>query len=214
MTDSVKPRRRYDSTGRREQAAQRRARMLDSARTRFLRDGYAATTVAAVAQDAGVSVETVYKAFTNKAGLLKAVFHVAIVGDDEPIPLLQREAIRANQAEPDPRKKLRMYGEFHATVAERAVPIQLVARGAAASDPAAAAVWRTILEERLTGMTHFATHLHEGGHLRAGLTMEEARDVLWTFNSAELWELLVIHRGWTPTRFGTWVGDMLVAALL
>lgn len=214
MSESVKPRRRYDSTSRREQAAESRARVLEAARRRFLRDGYAATTVTAVAKDAGVSAETVYKAFTNKAGLLKAVFDIAIVGDDEPIPLLQREAIRANQAEPDPRKKLRMYGEFYATVAARAVPVQLLAREAAASDPAAAAVWRTILEERLTGMTHFATHLHEGGHLRAGLTMEEARDVLWTFNSAELWELLVVHRGWTPMRFGGWVGDMLIAALL
>jgi AcrR family transcriptional regulator len=214
MSHSVKGRRSYDSSGRQAQAQQNRARVLEAARVRFQRHGYAATTIPAVAQDAGVSVETVYKAFANKAGLLKAVFDVAIVGDDEPVPMLERDAVKANQAEPDPRKKLRMYGEFYVIGAERAVPVQLLARDAAAIDPSAATVWEQMLDERLAGMTHFARHLSDAGHLRDGITVDEARDVLWTFNSAELWELLVIKRGWAPGRFGRWVGDMLIAALL
>ncbi len=71
-----------------------------------------------------------------------------------------------------------------------------------------------MIAERLAGMTAFARDLDKGGHLRTGVTVEEARDVLWTFNSAELWELLVINRGWEPNRFATWISDALIAALL
>jgi hypothetical protein len=71
-----------------------------------------------------------------------------------------------------------------------------------------------MLHERLTGMTFFARHLHDVGHLREGMTVEEGRDVLWTFISAEVFDLLVRQRGWTSERFGRWLGDMLIAALL
>ena len=85
---------------------------------------------------------------------------------------------------------------------------------AAATDPGAAGVWEQLQHERLTGMTAFATHLHEGGHLRPDVSLEEARDVLWAHNAVELWELLVRLRGWSDERFGRWVGRQLVAALL
>jgi AcrR family transcriptional regulator len=206
--------RSYDSRRRQEQARQNRARILDAARAHFLTHGYQGTTVSAVAVDAGVSVETVYKAFANKAGLLKAVFDVTLAGDDEPVPMMDREEIRRNQAEPDPHKKLQMYAEFYAERAARAVPFEVLARDAAAGDPAAAAIWSQMTQERLTGMTHFARHLHDGAHLRRRVTVDEARDVLWTFSSPQLWELLVMHRGWTPDRFAAWMGQMLIAALL
>ena len=214
MAGPVKPRRSYDSSGRQEQARRSRREILESARRLFLERGYASTTVAEVATGAGLSVETVYKAFGNKAGLVKAVFDVAIVGDDEPIPMMQREFVRRNMAEPDARKRLRAYGAHLARVSPRACPIQLVVREAAATDPAAAEVWAQLQAERLTGMTAFARHLDEGGHLRPGVTWQEARDVLWVHNSVELWHLLVDQRGWSNQRFGRWVGAQLVAALL
>src|SRR6478672_10547771 len=99
MSGHVKGRRAYDSSRRQEQARRTRAAVLDAARRQFLDAGYAATTMAGVAAGAGVSVETVYKAFANKPGLVKAVFDVAVVGDDEPVPLMQREFVRRNQAE-------------------------------------------------------------------------------------------------------------------
>jgi AcrR family transcriptional regulator len=214
MSERVNPSRTYDSSRRQEQAAHTRRTVLGAARRRFLEEGYARTTVAAVAADAGVSVETVYKAFGNKPGLVKAVFDVALVGDDEPIPMMQREFVRRNLAEPDPRRKLTAYGEHLAEVGPRACPVQLVVRDAAASDPGAAGVWEQLLQERLTGMTIFAQHLDAGGHLRPEVSAEEARDVLWAYNSPDLWDLLVNRRAWAPDRFGAWVGDQLVAALL
>ncbi len=214
MTRSVKPPRRYDSSRRREQARQNRRSVVEAARRLFLERGYAGTTVPAVAAAAGVSTETVYKAFANKAGILKAVFDVAIVGDHEPIPMLQREWVQRNLAEPDPRRKLIMYGEHLAAAGPRAAAVQLLAREAAASDPEAARVWDQMVAERLIGMTHFARHLHEGGHLRADVSVDEARDVLWTYNSVELYDLLVLQRGWAAERYGRWVANALIAALL
>jgi AcrR family transcriptional regulator len=188
--------------------------VLREARRRFLADGFASTTLGAIAEAADVSVETVYKAFGNKAGLLKAVFDVAAVGDDEPIPLAEREMVAAIKAEPDGRKKLRIFSMSYIERAERMVPVNLLARNAAATDAAAAGVLEQLQRERLTGMTEFAQHLREARVLRKGITVDEARDVLWTYTAAEVWEMLVIHRGWKPDRFGRWLQQQLVAALL
>jgi AcrR family transcriptional regulator len=214
MTVPVKRVRKYNSARRQEQAGQNRARVLGSARQRFLSDGYAATSIPTIAADAGVSVETVYKAFGNKAGLLKALFDIAVVGDQEPVPLMEREVVKQNMAEPDPRQKLRMYADFYAETAARANPYQLLARNAAASDPAAAAVWAQMVQERLVGMNHLARHLSDGGHLRPDVTADDAQDILWTFNSVEMWELLVLQRRWQARKFADWMGDMLISALL
>ncbi len=214
MTGVVKMPRTYDATRRQEQARENRARVLSAARARFLADGYTATTIPGVAHDAGVSVQMVYKAFGNKAGLLKAVFDVAVTGDDQPIAVAGRDQIKRIQAEPDAQKKLRMYIEYFVQGAQRAMAVELLARDAASGDPAAAAVWDQIQQERLTGMSQFARHLHTGGHLPADTAVEEARDVLWTFTSPELWELLVIQREWPPARYGHWLATMLTAALL
>jgi AcrR family transcriptional regulator len=214
MSPDVKPRRTYDSRGRQEHARRNRAAVLQAAHRLFLDRGFAATTMPEIAAAAGVSVQTVYKAFANKPRLAKSVFDVAMAGDDEPLTMLQRTSLGRVRDEPDPRRKLRLYGEFLADVAPRHVPIQLVIRDAASSDPQAGAVWSDLQAERLHGMTMFASALHDDGHLRPGLSTTEARDVLWTYNSAELFQLLVIERGWSPKRYGRWVADALIAALL
>lgn len=214
MSSHVKPRRRYDATRRQEQARHNRRAMLQAARQLFLDRGFAATTMPAIASAAGVSVQSVYKAFGTKARLAKAVFDVAMAGDDEPVPMLQRASLGRVRDEPDPHAKLRLYGEFLAEVAPRHVPVQLVIRDAAASDPEARVAWAGLQAERLKGMTLFAGALHDQGHLRPGVSANEARDVLWTYNSAELFQLLVLERGWPPGRYGRWVADALICALL
>lgn len=214
MEQPVNPPRRYDASRRQAQARRTRRVVLDAARRLFLERGYASTTVGAVAAEAEVSVETVYKAFGNKPGLVKSVFDVSIVGDDEPVPLMQRERIQRIQAETEPRRKLARYGEHLTELAPRSVPVQLLVRAAAAGDAGVAGVWADMQEERLTGMSAFARHLHENGYLRPDVSVDHARDVLWTYNAPEVYELLVIHRGWTPERYGRWVADALIAALL
>jgi hypothetical protein len=156
----------------------------------------------------------IYKTCGTKPALLKSVLDVAIVGDDEPVPMLQRDLVRRIGDEPDPRRKLLIYGEHVAAAAPRHVPVQLIARAAAASDPGAAALWTQMQEERLAGMTLLARHLHDDRHLRPDVPLEEARDVLWALNAPELYEVLVGQRGWAPDRFGRWVAKALIAALL
>jgi AcrR family transcriptional regulator len=214
MPEGVKRSRHYDSSGRQAQARRTRAAVLDAARTAFLDHGYASTTLGTIAEEAGVSVETVYKAFGNKAGLLKAVFDVALVGDDEPVPLAARDMVARINAEPDGAKKLAIYGREYAVRAERAVPVQLLVRDAAASDAGAAGVLDQLKVERLTGMTAFAEHLHQYKVLRKGVSAADARDVLWLFTSPEVYEQLVLERGWSPKRFATWLTQQLTAALV
>ena len=214
MNGDVKPRRPYHSTTRKEQARRTRRAIIDAAYQLFLSDGFAATTMPAVAASAGVAVQTVYKAFANKPGLAKAVFDTAIAGDDDTVPMVERDALTTVRNEPDPRRMFRLYGEFLATVAPRHVPVQLVIHDTATADPNARAVWTELQAERLSGMTIFATTLHDRGHLRHDITVDDARDTLWTYNSAELYQLLVIERGWTPQHYGQWIAAALTAALL
>ena len=212
MSEVVKGRKPYDATSRREQARASRRHVLRTATQMFMELGYADTTVPAVARAAGVSAQNVYKAFGNKPGLLKAVFDVAMAGDDEPLTMMQRDALTRVREEPDPREKLRLYGRFVAETAPRHTPVQLLVRAAAETDPEAAAVWGQLCAERLHGMTMFARGLAE--HLRDDVTVDDARDLLWTHNSPEVYDLLVNARGWPPSKFGQWLSASLVAALL
>ena len=213
MSGTVK-RRSYDSSRRQEQARATRARILDAARAGFLADGYAATTIGAIATAADVSVEAVYKAFRNKPGLVKALFDVAIAGDDEPVPIAERAFVAAINAQPDPPEKLRIYARHLAETAPRTAAVLLLARGVAYIDPEIATVQQQLQAERLTGMTSFATHLAESASLRDGITIERARDILWTYTAVELYELLVHERGWSVAQYRDFVADALIAALV
>lgn len=214
MPENVKPKRRYDASRRQDQARATRRALLDAASRMFFEQGYAATSVAAIAAEVGVSVETVYKAFRNKPGLVKALFDIAVGGDDEDVALEERAQIGQIQAEPDGARKLERYVAWMAERQPAVAPIELLARLGGASDRELATVWEQTQEERLTGMTHFAEHLVASGVLRAGPPVEEVRDVLWTYNSVELYDLLVTRRGWPLGRYADWITRALVAALV
>jgi len=205
--------RTYDASRRQERAHEHRLRILECARERFLRDGYASTTIAQVASDAGVASQTVTRHFANKPGLVRALFDVALVGDTQSTPLAERPWIVAIHDEPDPARKLSMYARALATMVPRTAPIQLLVREASA-DPALAAVWRQIRDGRRHGLAAFAANLAEGGHLAQGVTLDHATDVLWTYSSPELYELLVLDRRWTLDQYAGFIETGSRAALL
>jgi AcrR family transcriptional regulator len=205
--------RSYDASRRRELAAQSRARVLDAARRHFTEHGYAATTIAAIAADADVSVQSITKNFGNKPGLVRALFDTALVGDDDATPLADRSWITAIHAEPDPRTKLRMFADTLAAILPRTAPVQLLIREAAA-DPGLDAVWQQIKFGRLMGMTDMAENLAAGGHLRSDITVEHARDLLWTYSAPEIYELLVMERGHSTEDYAAFIATGTVAALL
>lgn len=208
----VKGVRRYDSAGRSAQAERARSVVLDSAQRLFLAHGYAATTIAAIATDAGVSVETIYKTFNAKPGLVRAIRDRALTGD-EPLSTEERsDRMRAN--EPDPRRIIENWGRLTTEVLPRVAPILLVVRSAAEADPELARLRDQLDADRLARMTDNARHLLEGGHLRPDITLDQARDVMFTYSSPELYELLVLRRGWPVERYGRFASEAMIAALL
>ena len=214
MVDPVKSARRYDASRRQEQAAHNRARVLVAAERLLRERGYADTSMPEIAQAAGVSVQLVYKAFANKATLLKAVFDRSVAGDDEPAPMAERDVIGAIIAEPDAATKITMYVRHLAEGADRHMPLQLLARDAAHADRAAAAVWAGMRRETLTAMTYFAQDLVATGQVRASMPVDEVRDMLWTYHGPECYELLVLERGWSIERYRQFVTAAMIAAVL
>jgi AcrR family transcriptional regulator len=208
----VKSKRRYDASRRRAQAAQTRGTILDVARRNFLEDGYAATTVARIATEAGTSVETVYKAFGGKSGIVSALWERGLDGRG-PVPAPERSDLLSS-TETDPVRVLRGWGMFTTEVAPELAPVLLLVRGAAATDPEMAALLAEAEAQHRSRMRHNARSLQRRGWLRPGIGLTRATDILCAYSSAELYEQLVIKSGWPVKRYGEFIGDALIAALL
>ena len=208
----VKRKRSYAAAGRLAQAARNRDVLLDAAQRLFLSAGYAATTIASIAAAAGVSVETIYKGFGGKSGLVRAIRDRGLAGAG-PTPAEHRSN-RLRLRTKDPRVLLAHWGTLTMEVAPKVSPILLLVRAAAATDAEMAPLLAEMDADRLRRMTINARHLHAGGHLRAGVTLKDAVDTLWTYSSPELYELLLLRRGWTLAHYGRFVAAAMVAALL
>ncbi|MDL9979450.1 TetR/AcrR family transcriptional regulator [Microbacterium sp. ASV49] len=209
----VKPdvKRRYDASGRRAAAAQRRARIVDAARERFLADGYHATTIAEIAADADVSPETVYKAFGSRAGLVEAIWTSALTGESErPAEARSDDGARAAR---NPDELLAHWSRMATEVAPLAAPVYRLVRTAAVTDADAGLLLERIDAGRAERMMHNVAYLVEGGHLRQGLTAERARDILMVA-TADLSEAFVDRAGWEPADFADVLHRFLRAALL
>lgn len=211
-SEPVKSPRRYDASGRRDRARQAQARVLETARAMFLRDGYAATTVAAVAAAADISVGTIYQRFGGKPGMIRAIHRISLAGS-RPVPAEQRSDAMSGHPS-DPLEILRGWATLTTEVAPRTAPILLLIRAAAATEQEMAALLTDITDQRLSRMTHNAARLAARGPLRPGLTVDHARDVLFAYTAPELYELLVLQQQWTPDQFGDFVYRGLVAELL
>jgi AcrR family transcriptional regulator len=209
--DSVK-RRPYDASRRREQARLTREAIIAAARERFLHEGYTATTIASIADEAGASSDTIYKSFGGKAGLLRAMCADALTGTG-PVPAEQRSDAMQS-AETDPARMLRGLGTLTTEVAPRIAPLLLLLATAAESDRAVAQLRADLDAARLARMTQVAQALAGKTQLRRGLSVQEAAEIMWAYSSPELYGLLVVGRNWSPARYGEFVGEALVDALL
>jgi AcrR family transcriptional regulator len=205
--------RNYDASGRREQARARRQAVVLAAKELFERDGFRATTIAAVARSAGVSAESVYKGFGTKATLAKAVFDQVIAGDDDPVPIARRAEAQDVQAEPDVRRKIALFTAGLAHRQQRSAKVQILIRDGRHTDDTLEEVWQNLLDERLTGMGMLANHLLATGRLRDGIDHTEVRDVLWTYIAVELYELLVLQRTWPLDRYAAWIAQGITGAI-
>ena len=207
----VKPRRRYDSSRRQELARRNRQAVLDLAERRFLSDGYT-TTIAAIAEEAGVSPELIYKVYGGKGGLVKAIYDRRLAGAG-PVPAYQRSDQMREQLT-DPRAIMREWGVLTAEVAATLTPIRLLLRAAATTDPDMATLLQHIETQRLQRMRHHAEFLTQRGYLRPDVTLDEATDILWACSSTEIYELIVLQRKWPLPRFAQFITDFMTTGLL
>jgi AcrR family transcriptional regulator len=217
MTDHVKtPKRAYRSTRRAEQVAQTRRDILASAGTLFRAQGYAAVAMPVIAREAGVGVETIYRAFGSKSGLFKAVIDAAVAGGSTRAdrPVEERPAIRALIEEPDPRRQIERYAATQPGIHRRSGPLLRALSGAAATDPELAALWREIEASRLEGQGGFVGMLASRGVIKPGQSIEAARDGLWTLTSLAVYDMLVESRGWSVELYERWLADRLIDLLL
>ena len=196
------PRRRtYVSAFRDDQARSTRRTIVAAAAELFLAHGYAATTTDAIAAAAGVSRKTVFAAGGGKFALLKDAYDWALVGDDEPVAMVDREPVQRILAATDPLEAVRLWAAMVTDTATRSAPISVVLQAAAKVDPQAAELQRTADRHRHGGAQGFVAHLSALGGLRPELTHDEAADLCWLANDPVNYTRLVIERGWSPERF-------------
>jgi AcrR family transcriptional regulator len=213
MVPPVK-RRPYDRSRRQAASAVTRRRIMEAARASFLELGYGATTVALIAERAGVNADTVYTLVGRKTVVLRELIEQALSGTDEAVTAEDRDYVRAIRAEPDPRRKLAIYARAIRAIHQRLAPLFVVLRDTSASEPEAAEVWQQISDRRATNMRRLARDLRDAGGLRAGLSIAEAADVLWATNSPDLYVLLTIGRHWSGARYERWLAETWQRLLL
>jgi AcrR family transcriptional regulator len=211
MTARVK-RRSYDNSARTEASRVRQAKVLASARALFLARGYVRTTMAAVAGEAEVSLDTVYALVGRKPDLFRLLIESAISGQDAAVPAEDRDYVHRIRAQTTAEGKLRVYADALPEIMARLAPLVAVVQFAASAEPELASLWYDIAERRAANMQRFAAELAATGRL--AIPAREAADIIWATNSPELYSLLVQQRGWTGRRYANWLADTWVQLLL
>lgn len=191
-----------------------RTAVVNAARTLFLERGYGATTIEALSAASDVPQATVYRLFSSKRGILKALVDSAIAGDDEPVPLAERPQVRSLLETPDPADQLAALVAISAQVNSRTAPIYRILVSAAGSDPQAAVLLDELTRQRQEGQGLVARSLARSGALRADLRERDAGDIIHALASPELYKLFVIDGRWPPVRYERWLSAVLVDQLL
>ena len=187
---------------------------MQAARTLFLDRGYAATTIEVISALADVPSATVYRLFSSKLGILKALLDVSIAGDDEAVPLQDRANARALFADADPERQLSGFASICREINSRSATVYRILVSAAGSDPEAAALLAEYTQERQAGQGQIARSLARTGGLRPKLKERDAADIIHALMSPEVYRLLVCDRGWHPDRYEQWLEDTLINQLL
>ena len=212
MTAPVK--KPYSSALREAQARATRRAIVDAAARLFIQRGYGATTVDAIAEAAGVSRKTVFTSVGGKTEALKLAIDWANVGDDEPVPMLERPHVKAMQNEPDARLFLISQARYVRQAAARAAALHAVVQAAAGLDADIRALAEEVRAQRIRGMRAMARVLADRGALKPGLTPSEAADVLWLLIDPGVYYRLVIEQHWDPDRYQDWLTDSFISLLI
>lgn len=214
MTTVAKPGRPHGGKSGQARTRLARAAVVQAARTLFLERGYTGTTIETISNLSDVPPATVYRLFSSKLGILKALLDVSIAGDDEAAPLEDRPYVRTLLADPDPRNQISGFVSITCGIMSRTEPIYRILVSAAGSDPDAAALLAEQTRHRQKGQAQIARVLARAGALRPKLREREAADIIHALMSPEVYRLLVGDRGWQPERYEHWLKGILTDQLL
>jgi TetR/AcrR family transcriptional regulator of autoinduction and epiphytic fitness len=204
----------YEMSNRARQARETRRRIVEEAARLFVRDGYSATSISSIAEEAEVAVPTVYASLRSKANILRAVVELTVRGDDETMPLSSSADWQEIERQPDPREKLALFTRLHRQICDREAAVFAQLEAAAGADPEATELLAEHDELRHQTQSRLARNLHRSKQLTPGLTARRAADVIWTLASERTYLALVRDRGWKAEDYETWLNEQLVAALL
>jgi AcrR family transcriptional regulator len=214
MDRDVKPRRTYDGAARQARTRRTQAAVVEAAQSLFVERGYAATTIEAISDRSDTPQATVYRLFSSKLGILKALLDVSIGGDDRAMPMADRPQVRSLLSDADPANQLTGFAALLREIMARVGPVHRVLADAARSDQDAAALLAEIARQRHEGQQGIARSLARSGALRPGLSERDAADIIHALASPEVYGLLVTDRGWSGERYETWLRSILIDQLL
>lgn len=214
MVAERKDRRSSEGTGGQARTRLARAAVVQAAQALFLERGYTATTIEAISNTSDVPAATVYRLFSAKLGILKALLDASIAGDDQAAPLLERGNTRALLADPDPVRQLSGFAGICGQINARSAPVYRILLSAADSDPEAAALLAGYARQRQAGQGQIASALARSGVLRPGVKEQDAADIIHALMSPEVYRLLVDERAWPLERYEQWLTDILIDQLL
>lgn len=214
MPRDVKVPGREGGAARQARTRRTHAAVVEAARTLFLERGYAATTIEAISELSDTPQATLYRLFTSKLGILKAVLDISIAGDDRSVAMVDRPEVRALLTDRDPLNQLRGFAALVSAVLTRAAPVHRILVDAARSDREAAGLLAEISRQRHEGQQRIARSLARSKSLRPGLREGDAADIIHALASPEVYGLLVVDRGWSPERHENWLSSILSEQLL
>jgi AcrR family transcriptional regulator len=214
MDQDVKSPRRYEGAARQSRTRRTRAAVVEAARRLFVDRGYAATTIDAISDLSDTPPATVYRLFSSKLGILKAVLDVSVGGDDRAVAMLDRPQVRAVVLDGDPKNQLGGFAALVRQVMARVGPVHRILADAARSDQDAASLLAEIARQRHEGQRRVARSVARSGALRPALRERDAADVIHALASPEVYSLLVFDRRWSEERYEKWLREILIDQLL
>lgn len=214
MAKQTPPKRKYDSSRRKQQAHQTRLQITEAAHKLFVERGYAGATIEAIAQKSGVAQETVYATFGSKRKILAFLLDISIGGDDQPVRLLDRPEPQAIMHDTDQRRQLSMFARDITRILSRASPVFEILRSASKTEPEIDKLLHGLYRERLQNMIRFVQSIIANGPLRDGMDEAQAGEMVWALTSPELFQLFKVERGWTAEKYAQWLTDILIRLLL
>jgi AcrR family transcriptional regulator len=214
MNRDVKAHRPYEGAGRQARTRRTRAAVVEAAQSLFVERGYAATTIEAISDRSDTPQATVYRLFSSKLGILKAVLDISVGGDDQAVAMADRPQVRALLSDQDPENQLTGFAALLREVMARVGPVHRILADAARSDQAAASLLAEMARQRHEGQRRIARSLARSGALQPGLQERDAADIIHALASPEVYGLLVFDRGWSSERYEKWLRVILIDQLL